>query len=252
MILLPLNKKDPMITLSTTSLKALESCHRGFKARYIDKLGDKGGKAVFRGNREHANYERMAVEPDFFPTPDPEDSPSEAHTAQKAAQYVQRFLNALRAKDGRLKPEVWIAVDRAWGPSKYGGPPAYARVKADLVYMSNDGATMGVYDWKFGKWCPSDESEVDTTQGMLTALLLLKSKPAVQEVVGATLYTAQQRPFPIAVVRADVDRPTGAMQDPLVRIANYEEVQKGPMDKATRNRGCTYCLLTLCEYHPSI
>jgi hypothetical protein len=208
-----------MITLSTTSLKALEACPRGFKARYIERLGDKGDKAAFRGNREHAHYERMVAEPDFFPTPDPGDSPQEARTAEKAARYVQKFLTALRQKPGRLRAEVWTAVDRQWNVSKYGGPPAYARVKSDLVYASTDGKVLGVWDWKFGKWSPSDASELDETQNRLTALLMLKSRPAAQKVIGGVIYTAQQKPFPVIVTREEVEQPSREMQDLLTRMA---------------------------------
>ena len=231
----------------------MDECKRGFASRYIHKHGHADSKATFKGNARHEEYEKMVYEPGFIPIPPTDMSPAEKKSMDKATRYVDDFLKEMRLMGGTLKPEVWVAINRDGSPSKYGAPiPPYIRVKTDLYWSSASGKTLGTFDWKSGTWMP-DESEVDYTQTILTSIALLKSKPNVKRVIGGILYTAKQRKFPISVMREEIESPHGRVQDVLVAMANYEEIQRvGDYSEATRGRWCAFCRDVSCAYHPSI
>ena len=241
-----------MVPISTTSLRAMDECERGFASRYIHKHGHADTKATFKGNARHQEYEKMAYDPEFRPVPPEDMSGSEERTMQRATDYVAKFLGLMRAKGGVLKPEVWVAINRDGSASKYGAAiPPYIRVKTDLYWSNAEGTVLGTFDWKSGSWLP-EVDEVDYTQTRLTALALLKQKTAVKAVIGGLVYTAHQRLFPITVTRAEVDNPADGMQDLLVKMAQYEQKQKGDLTMATRGRWCAFCKDTACPFHPSI
>lgn len=243
-----------MVPISTTSLRAMSECARGFASRYIFKHGHGDTKATFKGNYAHSEFEKIVYDPSYVAVPDHTATPKEVKAFTEAAEYAKNFIDAIRRKGGVLKPEVWVAINRDGSASKYGAAhPPYIRIKTDLYWQSSDGRTLGTWDWKSGTWVP-DEDEVDYTQTRLTALALLKQKPNADKVVGGTIYTAHKKIFPLVVTRDEIDPPTGGMQDLLVQIAQYEEAQKVDMSnaKATRGRWCAFCRDSACPYNPSI
>lgn len=214
----------PAIAWSFSALNTFKNCPRKFWATKIAKVVSDVNQYNVQGDQEHSYFENYLKKGIMLP---------------ETIRHHQPLLDKLAALVGEKYYEFKLTLDNQMVPCKWGDfDKAWVRGAADFLCVN--GSKAYHFDWKSGKFRPSDE------QLELTALLVFRHFPEVQQVNGALVFYKHAKLHPHIVRRSDESRLwNGLISDVKV----LEEAKRTDSWEATPNPLCGWCPYKACPHN---
>jgi CRISPR/Cas system-associated exonuclease Cas4 (RecB family) len=215
----------PIIAWSYSALTSFENCPRKYWATKVAKVVDDSNQYNRAGDSDHSLLQNhmqkgMALPPRL--------------------QFLDPLTSKLRAAPGETFVEYQMCLKQDLTPTHFKDwDGAWVRGAGDYVKINGPKALY--MDWKSGK--PRDEVE---DQIDLTALLLFKHFPAVQQMTGALLYYNHNKLAPHIVHRADEARLWNGF---ITRVRAMEEAKRNDDWPTNPNPLCGWCPYRACPFN---
>lgn len=216
-----------MITWSYSLLAAFIKCPMQYDAVRVRKLYPfVEGPEMKEGNKQHKLFENGIK----FATPMP-----------PGYEHHQPMIDAIRALPGTKHVELPIAVNQKGDPVGYWDKDVWVRGKADVVVdVSPEVVIVG--DYKTGK-----SQYADTSQLKLTAAMLFNTRPQLQTVKSALIFTKENKTVPMVYTR---DKQMTYWQDFMPDYARLVRAHETNTFMPKPSGLCKRCPHTSCTYHP--
>jgi hypothetical protein len=214
----------PIVAWSYSALGMFENCPRKYWAVKIGKMVDDGNQHNRKGDAEHAGIEHflkqgLALPPRLAPL----QSMFERIRAAPGEQYIEFKMT--------LTNQMVVCSGTDWNN-------AWVRGAAD--YLKVNGAKATYLDWKSGKVRKSDD------QIELTALLVFRHFPAVQQVNGGLVFYAHGAAHPRIVHRQEESLLWNGW---ITRVRALEEAIQTNNFPVNPNPLCAYCPYKACPHN---
>lgn len=214
----------PIVSWSYSALDMFENCPRKYWAVKIQKLVDDSNQYNRQGDDEHKAFENRLKKGIMLPeTLRPLEPMLEQITSIPGEKYFEYQMTL----DSNFVPCGWRDWDRAW-----------VRGAADLLIVN--GPQAWYFDWKSGKFRPSDE------QIELTSLLVFRHFPQVQKINSALVFYRHAKLHPHIVRREDESRLWNGY---IGRVRTLEDAKRNDQWPATPNGLCAYCPYKQCQFN---
>lgn len=214
----------PTIAWSFSALESFENCPRKFWATKIGKVVSDANQYNQQGDREHLAFEHylkkgIALPPGVAP--------------------FKPMLDKLKALPGEKYYEYQMTLTQEFVPCKWKDYDiAWVRAASDFLNVSGDKAHY--MDWKSGKFRPKDD------QIELSALLIFRLFPQVQQVNGGLIFYKYQKVHPHIVRREDESLLWNGFIGRVRALENAKLKDEWP---ATPNPLCGWCPYKACPHN---
>lgn len=213
----------PIIAWSYSTLNTFENCPRKFWAVKIKKIDDsssdnRAGKADHRA-LQYALSKNLSLPGHLKP--------------------MQPVIDKIKKAPGELYVEYQMTLTQTMVPCGWKDwDNAWVRGASDVLKVNGDRATY--LDWKRGKVRESDD------QMELTALLVFRHFPQVQQVNGGLIHYMHGETVPHVVHRADESKLWNGY---IARVKVLEDAVREDNFPATPNPLCGWCPYRACPHN---
>jgi hypothetical protein len=212
------------VAWSYSAITMFENCPRKFYEVRIAKNFSDANQWNAAGDTDHqdiANYLQKGI---YLPS---------------AIQGLQPLLDKLKFAGGTLHTEKQLALDQNFQPcGTRDWNNCWVRGAGDLLIDQGD--TIRYFDWKRGKYRPSDE------QIELTSLLAFQYFPNAQRVVGGLVFYNANKVHPHAVNKADAPLFWNGW---ISRAKALETAVRTGFFPTNQNPLCGWCPVRTCQFN---
>ncbi len=214
----------PIIAWSYSAITSFENCPYKFWATKIGRIVSDVNQYNAKGDLEHQYFENYLKKGIVLP---PEAAPFAPLLDKLKALPGQKYYEYQMTLDANFVPCRWKDYDRA-----------YVRAAADFLHVHDDRAHY--FDWKSGKVRKDDE------QIELTALMVFKHFPQVQQLNAGLVFYRQNKLHPHIVRRSDEALLWNGW---IGRVRELERAVREDSWPKTPNPLCAWCPVLQCPYN---
>ena len=214
----------PIVSWSYSALSMFENCPRKYWAVKVKKLVSDANQYNIAGDDDHKAFEHYMGKGIALPP--------------ALAKYLP-LLDKIKNAPGELHVEKLLCLNLNFHPCGYRDwNQAWVRGAGDVFKV--DGTTLRYFDWKRGKFRPSDE------QIELTSLLAFAHFPEVERVVGGLVFYNAGKVHPHIVHKSEASLLWNGW---LARVRELENAVKTDTFPPTPNPLCGWCPYKACQYN---